>query len=69
MREQYVVALAHLVRNAVKHSDQYTAAEDAALMVEKDRTPRVVLRVMSEVTVSQTPRVDIVHIAELGCEQ
>lgn len=65
MAERYVIAPAHVVTSADRvFNDPAEAAVAASLLVEKDRAPRVVLRVHSEVRVSPVPKVDIVQIAE-----
>lgn len=64
MHDQYVVVLAHVVRDAAKHADQFSAAEEATRAVEKDKVPRIVLRVLAEVRASSVPRVNIVQVEE-----
>lgn len=67
MAERYVIAPAHIVRNAdTLFENPHEAAVAASHLVEKDRAPRVVLRVVSEVRVSDRPKVDVVQIAEDG---
>jgi len=66
MAEQYVVLPLHAVRDAVRHGDPYAAADEAARLVEKDRAPRAVLRVMSEVSVAPEPKLAIVQVAEVS---
>ena len=67
MAERYVIAPAHVVTTADRVFDSpQEAAVAASLLVEKDRGPRVVLRVVAEVRVSPVPKVDIVQIEEQG---
>ncbi|MFC3716834.1 hypothetical protein ACFONC_11795 [Luteimonas soli] len=65
MADQYVVLPLHAVRDAKRHDDPYMAADEAARLVEKDRAPRVVLRVMSEISVAPEPKLAVVQIAEV----
>lgn len=65
MADQFVVLPLHAVRDAVRHGDAYGAAADAARQVEKDRTPRVVVQVMSEISVAPEPKLAIVQVAEI----
>lgn len=66
MADRYVIAPAHLVRHADQvYDNPQDAAVAAANLVEKDRAPRVVLRLVSEIRASDRPKVDIVQIEEV----
>lgn len=66
MAERYLVIPAHVVVACEReYVDAAEAAVAASVQVEKDRVPRVVVRVMSEVRVAPTPKIDIIQIA--GC--
>lgn len=65
MADQFVIVQTHLINATAKYTSAADAAVDAAKLVEKDRIPRTVLRVISNVCVSATPKVDIVQIAEV----
>lgn len=62
MADQFIVVPAHVAIGAAKYDSREEAAVIAANLVEKDRTPRVVLQVLTKVEVSAQPRVDIVHV-------
>lgn len=66
MADQYVIVPRHAVTGCTPYVTAEDAAVDAAALVEKDRVPRIVMRVHAEVKVSATPKVDIVQIAEVG---
>ncbi len=66
MADRYIHVPAHMVKAAVPYGSAEDAAEDASKLVEKDRVRRMILRVHAEVRVSETPKVDIVQIAECG---
>lgn len=65
-RPQYAVVPLHVVRHAEGYEDPAAAAVAASQLVSKDRVARVVVKVMSEVSVSATPHVRMVQIAEVG---
>lgn len=66
MADHYIYVPAHIAKGAVAFADAAEAGVSASLLVQKDRVPRVVVRLHSEVRVSDTPEVDIVMIAEVG---
>ncbi|GGK08781.1 hypothetical protein [Luteimonas terricola] len=66
MAERYVVIPAWATAGLRVHASGEAAAVDAANQVEKDRAPRVVVKLHSEVHLAKTPRVDIVQIAGFG---
>ena len=69
MPRQFVVVPQHAVLTAGRHATREEAAIFAAQQVEKDRTARVVLEVLTKVEVSAQPRVDIVHVDEVEPER
>lgn len=62
MSEVYVVVPMHMSACNDKFDTREVAAIKAAALCEKDRVPRVVMRLITEVRASQVPRVDIVHL-------
>ncbi|MCR6661857.1 MAG: hypothetical protein NVV60_01585 [Luteimonas sp.] len=61
MPDRYVIAPAHVVTSADQEfSDPHEASVAASRLVEKDKAPRVVLRVAAHVRVSPVPKVDVV---------
>lgn len=66
MADCYVVIPAHLVRHAEQFNDAAVAAVEASQQVSKDRVPRVVVQLISEVSASAKPHVQLVQIAEVA---
>ena len=67
----YIVVPKHVVSGASAAAENLdTAIRDAAALVEKDRTARVVLMVVAEAAPSPVPRVDVerygVPVPEVG---
>lgn len=58
MAETYVIAPAHIATGTT-YGNAEDAARAAAALVERDRVPRVVLRVSAEVRPSPRPQVDV----------
>lgn len=65
MADHYVIVPRHAITGCTPYRSAEDAAVDAAALVEKDRVPRVVVRVQAVVKASATPKVDIVQIAEV----
>lgn len=63
MADRYVVVPAHVVAGIEQHEQQEAAAVAAANAVAKDKVPRVVVRLHTEIRAAQQPRVDIVHLS------
>lgn len=66
MADRYAVIPAHLVRHVDQFDDPAVAAVAASQQVGKDRVPRVVVQLVSEVSASSKPHVQLVQIAEVG---
>lgn len=63
MGEQFVFVPVHFVGGIERYGTQHEAAVAAANAVAKDRVPRVVVQLQSEVRATHQPRVDIVRVA------
>lgn len=63
MAEQYVFVPAHFVGGIERYASPHDAAVAAANAVAKDKVPRVVVRIDSEVRATHEPRVDITRVA------
>lgn len=63
MSDQFVFVPAHFVGGIERFASQHAAAVAAADAVAKDKVPRVVVQVHSEVRATHQPRVDIVRVA------
>lgn len=63
---RYAVVPAHVVRAAAQYSDHADAGVAASQLVAKDRVPRVVVQVVSEISASNKPHVQLVQIAEVA---
>jgi hypothetical protein len=66
MTDRYAVVPAHLVRQAENFTDAAAAAVAASHLVSKDRVPRTVVQLVTEVTASAKPHVQMVQIAEVA---
>lgn len=61
--DQYAIVPAHYLGGVERHDSPEQAAAAAANAVAKDKVPRVVVKVHSEVRAAHEPRVDIVRVA------
>jgi hypothetical protein len=64
MADRYVVLPSWMVRENQSYDSPHEAAVAASELVGKDRTPRTVVKVFSEISVAPAPQVQIVQISE-----
>lgn len=63
MADQFVILPAHYLAGIQRYEDAQDAAVAAAEAVAKDKAPRAVVQVHSEVRATHEPRVVIAHVA------
>lgn len=61
MAERYLVLSSAAAMSASDHEDFEAAVRTAGTAVDKDRTQRVIVRVVAEVKPRQQPNVDVVR--------
>lgn len=67
MADRFLVIPAYAASGAHgEFADPHAAAVEASSMVERDRVPRVVVQLVSEIRASPVPKLDIVQIADIA---
>lgn len=65
MADRFAIVASWVIRDAETGDDAHAVAVLASELVARDRVPRTVVRVCSEVSVADRPQVNVVQIAEV----